>query len=483
MVRVLTTLTLGWCALNVVSAAWLRKQRKARQDPEDDGDNFEYGDKEMAVSQGDQSDFSLHQFLAEDDGRDGSSTGDDDSGNAEIAKEHALAADDHFNSEDTPDTTDSFIQTRVQKSRKQRKSHQDPDDGDNFEYGDKEMAVSQGDQSDFSLHQFLVQDDGRDGSPTSDDDSGNAQIAKEHALAADDHFNSEDTPDTTDSFIQTNTRKSMRKEKKTRQDPEGDGDNFEYGDKEFAVSQGDQSDFSLHQFLEQDDGRDGSSTGDDDSGNAEIAKEHALAADDHFNSEDTPDTTDSFIQTNTRKSMRKEKKTRQDPESDGDDFEYGDKEFAVSQGDQSDFSLHQFLEHDDGRDGSSTGDDDSGNAEIAKEHALAADDHFNSEDTPDTTDSFIQTKSKKSKRLKQPEDEYEYGDREMAVSQGDSSDFSIHQFMTHDDGREGSSVSDDDTGNAEIARNAAEAADDHFNSEDTPDTSDSFTQIGKNRRA
>jgi len=389
MVRVLTTLTLGWCALNVVSAAWLRKQRKARQDPEDDGDNFEYGDKEMAVSQGDQSDFSLHQFLAEDDGRDGSSTGDDDSGNAEIAKEHALAADDHFNSEDTPDTTDSFIQTRVQKSRKQRKSHQDPDDGDNFEYGDKEMAVSQGDQSDFSLHQFLVQDDGRDGSPTSDDDSGNAQIAKEHALAADDHFNSEDTPDTTDSFIQTNSRKSMRKEKKTRQDPEGDGD----------------------------------------------------------------------------------------------DFEYGDKEFAVSQGDQSDFSLHQFLEHDDGRDGSSTGDDDSGNAEIAKEHALAADDHFNSEDTPDTTDSFIQTKSKKSKRLKQPEDEYEYGDREMAVSQGDSSDFSIHQFMTHDDGREGSSVSDDDTGNAEIARNAAEAADDHFNSEDTPDTSDSFTQIGKNRRA
>jgi len=38
------------------------------------------------------------------------STSDDDTGEAEIAKQHAMAADDHFDSEDTPDTTDSFIQ-------------------------------------------------------------------------------------------------------------------------------------------------------------------------------------------------------------------------------------------------------------------------------------------------------------------------------------------------------------------------------------
>merc|ERR1719410_839923 len=152
---------------------------------------------------------------------------------------------------------------------------------------------------------------------------------------------------------------------------------------------------------------------------------------------------------------------------------------AVSQGDQSDFSLHQFLETDDGRQGSSTSDDDSGNAKIAKEHALAADDHFNSEDTPDTTDSFIQTHKHESSGVKQPQDNYEYGDREMAVSQKDTSDFSIHQFLTTDDGREGTPVSDDDTGNAEIARSAALAADDHFNSEDTPDTSDSLAQTGK----
>jgi len=373
MVRIFTTLSLGWCVAVVVSAASLRKQKKTRQDPDATGDEFEYGDKEMAVSQGDQSDFSLHQFLETDDGRYGSSTSDDDTGNSEIAKEHALAADDHFGSEDTPDTTDSFLQT---KTRKQRKTRQDPDDsGDDFEYGDKEMAVSQGDQSDFSLHQFLATDDGRYGSSTSDDDSGNAEIAKEHALAADDHFGSEDTPDTTDSFIQTN----KRKQRKTRQDPDDVGDGFEYGDKEMAVSQGDQSDFSLHQFLETDDGRYGSSTSDDDSGNAEIAKEHALAADDHFGSEDTPDTTDSFIQTNKMKSKQPD-----------DDFEYGDREMAVSQGDSSDFSIHQFLTHDDGREGSSVSDDDTGNAEIARSAAVAADDHFNSEDTPDTSDSFAQ---------------------------------------------------------------------------------------------
>merc|ERR1719468_1201915 len=184
-----------------------------------------------------------------------------------------------------------------------------------------------------------------------------------------------------------------------------------------AVSRGDQSDFSLHQFLENDDARQGSSVSEDDTGNAEIVKEHALAADDHFDSEDTPDMTDSFIQT---RSLRKQTIIRQDPDLDtenNDGFEYGDKERAVSQGDQSDFSLHQFLENDDGRQGSSTSDDDSGNAEIAKERALAADDHFDSEDTPDTTDSFIQTQKHKSSGSELPEDDFEYGEREMVVSQ------------------------------------------------------------------
>merc|ERR1719445_1690209 len=115
------TLSLGWCTLAVVSAASLRKRTMTRQGLDVDSE------KEMVVSQGDQSDFSLHQFLETDDGRYGSSTSDDDSGKAEIAKEHALAADDHFDSEDTPDTTDSFLET---KKRQRKMTRQDPDDAD-----------------------------------------------------------------------------------------------------------------------------------------------------------------------------------------------------------------------------------------------------------------------------------------------------------------------------------------------------------------
>merc|ERR1712204_44370 len=109
--------SLGWCVLATASTWSLRKQKHSRQDPDDTSDNFEYGDREMAVSPGDSSDFSLHQFMEQDDGREGSSTSDDDTGNAEIAKQHAIAADDHFNSEDTPDTTDSFIQKGTKFTR------------------------------------------------------------------------------------------------------------------------------------------------------------------------------------------------------------------------------------------------------------------------------------------------------------------------------------------------------------------------------
>jgi len=89
MARILMTVSLSWCALAVVSAASLRKRKMIHQDPDleaEDNDNFEYGDKELAVSRGDQTDFSLHQFLEQDDGRQGSSTSDDDSGNRSLRK-------------------------------------------------------------------------------------------------------------------------------------------------------------------------------------------------------------------------------------------------------------------------------------------------------------------------------------------------------------------------------------------------------------
>jgi len=47
---------------NSFAQAEMRMQRKTPRDQIDDGGNLEDGDQEMAVNQGDQSDFSLHQF-------------------------------------------------------------------------------------------------------------------------------------------------------------------------------------------------------------------------------------------------------------------------------------------------------------------------------------------------------------------------------------------------------------------------------------
>jgi len=326
---------------------------------DDDGDEFEHGDMEANARAEDPSDYSVHQFLAHDDGREGSDdSGDSDDGAAaEIAKNKALAKEDHFDSEDTPD--DSFIQLkRVVRMARQPMD----DDGDEFEHGDLEANARAEDPSDYSVHQFLAHDDGREGSDDSgdSDDGAAAEIAKNKALAKEDHFDSEDTPD--DSFVQIAS--ASKKVKQPMDD--GDGDEFEHG--------------RMTMVLPHDDGLEGSddSSDSDDGATAEIEKNIALAKEDQFDSEDTPD--DSFLQVGSAL-----KKDRQPMDDDGDDFEHGDMEANARAEDPSDYSVHQFLAHDDGREGSDdSGDSDDGAAaEIAKNKALAKQDHFDSEDTPD----------------------------------------------------------------------------------------------------
>uniref|UniRef100_A0A7S4RVB6 Uncharacterized protein n=1 Tax=Alexandrium monilatum TaxID=311494 RepID=A0A7S4RVB6_9DINO len=220
--------------------------RSARQ-PEG-GDEYEYGDRESEVSHGDASDFSVHQFLVDDDARDGSSSTDGDRSIAtEMARQRAYAAADHFNSEDTPDNSDSFAQTRkATKARATQRSsskhkRQFPESGDQYEYGDRESRVSQGDAADYSIHQFLVDDDARDGASSTAEVGASESVARDKALAADDHFNSEDTPDHSDSFAQL-----RGKSRKAEQTPDDEGeDEFEYGDRERQVSRGDAADFSV----------------------------------------------------------------------------------------------------------------------------------------------------------------------------------------------------------------------------------------------
>merc|ERR1719362_2575692 len=98
----------------------------------------------MAASQRVACGSSLHQYMEQVNGRVGPSTCVDDTGHAEIAKEQALAVDDHESEEDS----------------KKKQSRQDPDDTSDFEYGGKEMAVCQADAFESSLHQFMEQEDG-----------------------------------------------------------------------------------------------------------------------------------------------------------------------------------------------------------------------------------------------------------------------------------------------------------------------------------
>ena len=74
----------------------------------------------------------MNQFLAHDDGREGSDgSGDSDVGAAaESAKNKAMAKNDHFDSKATPDK-DSFIQ----EGSVSRKAKQPMDDDDGEEYG------------------------------------------------------------------------------------------------------------------------------------------------------------------------------------------------------------------------------------------------------------------------------------------------------------------------------------------------------------
>merc|ERR1719333_1568171 len=157
---------------------------------DDYGDGYEYGDREANARNEDSSDYSVHQFLAVDDARDGpSSSGDDSDAAAEVRRSRELAAQDHFNSENTLAADDDFIQLKSKTHSKRQMPGMD-DYGDGYEYGDREANARNEDSSDYSVHQFLAVDDARDGPSSSGDDSdAAAEVRRSRELAAQDHFN------------------------------------------------------------------------------------------------------------------------------------------------------------------------------------------------------------------------------------------------------------------------------------------------------
>merc|ERR1719487_2852448 len=74
-------------------------------------------------------------------------------------------------------------------------------------------------------------------------------------------------------------------------------------------------------------------------------------------------------------------------------------------------------------------------------------------------------------------DEFEHGDAIANARNEDPSDYSVHQFLAGDDARgiassyEETNTDGDDGAAEEVARSQAEAKDDDFGSEDTPDNS------------
>merc|ERR1719261_2318729 len=162
-------------------------------DDDDDGDDeYEHGDVISHAKDEDASDYSMHQFLASDDGRGvaGADEGavdtnaDDDGAQDEVDKSAAEAEDNDFDSEDTPED-DSFVSLKTQtsdseeakqklafralnmmrsgsKSRSPWDGDDDDDDGDDeYEHGDVISHAKDEDASDYSMHQFLASDDGR----------------------------------------------------------------------------------------------------------------------------------------------------------------------------------------------------------------------------------------------------------------------------------------------------------------------------------
>mmetsp|Transcript_10448 Transcript_10448/g.32441 ORF Transcript_10448/g.32441 Transcript_10448/m.32441 type:complete len:116 (+) Transcript_10448:97-444(+) len=69
-------------------------------------DHYEHGDRENMVSTGSMSEYSLHNLLAHDDGRDGSSTAGADGAQLDLDRRKALEQADAFDTEDTPGEMD-----------------------------------------------------------------------------------------------------------------------------------------------------------------------------------------------------------------------------------------------------------------------------------------------------------------------------------------------------------------------------------------
>jgi len=220
-------------------ASLAKKIRKLPLDDDENGPEVEYGDKKLPACGADSSDFSIHQFLAAEDGRDGPKSTDVEDQGFAMRRSQTLAEEDLFNSEKLPFYVGEY--------------------GPEFAYGDKESHARDADSPDYSFHQFLVAADARgDLQSTVDEDQG-FDLRRSQAFAKEDHFNSAETPST-----ETYGQFASKKTQKLPFDVDENGPEFAYGGKEVHARDAHSSDYSIHQFLAAADGRDDPKSTDDE---------------------------------------------------------------------------------------------------------------------------------------------------------------------------------------------------------------------------
>merc|ERR1719189_2078824 len=126
-----------------------------------------------------------------------------------MAKARAEEGRGSFDALNTPDYSLVQTQSELKHKKASRKGIFD-EDGTQMEHGDLENAVHNEDFNDYSVHQFLVRDDAREGSASSDDGAqGRAtQMAKARAEEGRGSFDALNTPDY--SLVQTQTAQKQK---------------------------------------------------------------------------------------------------------------------------------------------------------------------------------------------------------------------------------------------------------------------------------
>jgi len=368
----------------LASTTSLRGGMESRRDPNNEPDEDEYGDREMPLSQEDSSDSSVHQFLTDDDREGTPSSNNDDLGDAdEMAKKSAALAENGLSdTEDTPDDSDSLIQ-KTKESLKSLASNknsltQDPDAlDDESQFGDKDLAMGPADSFDSLPHQLLANTVEHDRISVGDEDT-----AENSEMGAEKPDNEDDMPEDSKSLLQ-NKQDTLRARKIAamllKQARNVRGDDPQSSDREAVAAMGGSSDSSLNQLLAADDAaEDDVVSTEQDVDDSDDINPSAKAAEEQSDSEEgKADQPDSLLVNNAMAAAAKSDQQDSDTADDAAD----ESEVSVSQEDSSDSSVHQVLMHDDVRESASSNDDDSDDAEMTKSKDLAADDHFDSEDT------------------------------------------------------------------------------------------------------